>query len=99
MSLENYIPLYQLCTHYELEMSFFTNLDEFGLIELTEVKKSPCISNDKLEELEKIIRLHKELQLNFEGIDTVLHLLSKIDLMQSELDDLRNRLSLYEDNI
>ncbi len=40
--------------------------------------------------------MHKELQVNIEGIDVVLNLLQKIDALQAELLRVRNRLLLYE---
>ena len=96
MKEENLIPLQQLCRHYMVEMSFFDRLNEYGLIEIRSIKKSPCIHPDKIHDLEKMIRLHQELDINFEGIDTIFNLLEKIEALQTELMALKNRLRLYE---
>ncbi|GER58256.1 chaperone modulator CbpM [Patiriisocius marinus] len=97
MSLENFIPLDNLCTHYKVEMSFFRTLNEIGLIEITTVEQSLCVHKDKASDVEKIIRMHNELDINPEGIDTIFNLLEKINSLQSELVSVKNRLRLYED--
>lgn len=92
----HYIAIPDLCTHYQLEMSFFTGLKDYGLIEIISVEKTNCIHQEHVADLEKIIRLHQDLNLNFEGIDTVFNLLNKIDKLKSELNQTKNRLRLYE---
>lgn len=96
MSTEKSIPLNLLCTHYSVEMTFFSQLNELGLIEIITVEESQFIPEDSISDLEKIIRLHQELNLNPEGIDIVFHLLNKIEELQNELSAVRNRLGLYE---
>ena len=96
MSIENFIPLNQLCTNYKVEMSFFTNLNEFGLIEIITIEQSHFVHKDKASDIEKIIRMHDELEINFEGIDTIFNLLEKIKALQTELITTKNKLRLYE---
>ncbi|TXD82846.1 MerR family transcriptional regulator [Subsaximicrobium wynnwilliamsii] len=90
------IPIPELCTHYHLELSFFDELKNYGLIEITTVEQVYCIHKDRMPELEKMIRLHRELNLNFEGIDTVFNMLEKMERLQVELTTVKNRLRLYE---
>ena len=97
MSIENFIPLKQLCTYYKVEMSFFTNLNEFGLIEIKTIEQSHFVHKDKASDIEKIMRMHQELDINFEGIDTIFNLLEKIKTLQAELISTKNKLKLYED--
>lgn len=97
MSTENYVPVQQLCTHYNIEMSFINNLQEYGLIEINTIEASLCIHHDRITDLEKMIRLHHELDINMAGIDSVLHLLNKIEGLQTELLAIRNRLRIYEE--
>lgn len=96
MTMENLIPIPVLCAHYEVEMSFFTNLSEMGLLEIKTIETSQYIDSDAVYEIEKMIRMHHELDVNIEGIDVVFNLLQKIDLLQNELTTLKNRLRLYE---
>ena len=97
MTKENYIAINELCSHYKVEMSFFSNLNEFGLLELRTIEKTQYISIDKLNDLEKMLRLHQELNITTEGIDIVFNLLDKINNLQEELTSIKNRLRLYED--
>jgi len=97
METTDLIPLPSLCTHYKLEMSFFNALNDYGLIEIISVEKTYCIHQDKIADIEKMIRLHQELQLNFEGIDTVFNLLNKIEDLKSELISTQNKLKRFED--
>ncbi len=96
MNTISYIPLTQLCVHYEVEMTFFTNLKSFGLLEIITVEAVPVIDLDKISSIEKMIRLHKEMNLNFEAIDVVLNLLSKIEALQEDLMAVNNKLRRYE---
>ena len=97
MSIENYIPLNQLCTYYKVEMSFFTNLNEFGLIEIITIEQSHCVHKSRVSDIEKIMRMHQELDINIEGIDTIFNLLEKVTALRAELVAAKNRLRLYED--
>jgi len=99
MSTATYIPITTLCTHYKVETTFFEGLDEYGLIEITTVEKSPCIHQNHIKNLDAIVRLHNDLNINFEGIDTVLNLLEKIEDLQDELRITQNRLRLFEDGL
>jgi hypothetical protein len=96
MSIENFIPLETLCTHYNVELSFFSNLNEIGLIEIQTVEQLQYVHQDSIYEIEKMIRMHQDLEVNLEGIDVVFNLLQKIDSLKQELVDVRNRLRLYE---
>ena len=44
-----------------------------------------------------MLRLHRELDINIEGIDTIDHLLQRMDNLQKEVISLKNRIRLYED--
>jgi len=96
MNSENFISLEKMSSHYQLEVSFFSKLKEIELIEIILIEDVPYIHIDNLSELEKMIRLHTELELNLEGIDVVCNLLQKITDLETELQMVKNRLRLYE---
>ena len=96
MNLENLIPIPQLCSHYELDMSFFVNLSEIGLLQITTVETTSYIDLDSIQKREKMIHLHQDLEVNIEGIDVVFNLLQKMDSLQNEVIALKNRLRLHE---
>lgn len=99
MSKEKLIQINQLCTHYQVEMTLFSHLHEFGIIEILTIEDANFIHEDNINVVEKAVRLQKDLNINLEGIDTAFNLLEKIDQLQTELTTLKNRLRLYEDEI
>jgi hypothetical protein len=96
--MENLIPADEFCANHNIEVSFIRSLQENGLIEIMTIEEKGYIQASQLQELEKIVRLYYELDINLEGIETINHLLQRINNMQDEITALRNRLRLYETN-
>jgi len=98
MATQNLILIEKLCTHYEVELSFIKDLSNVGLIEIVVIDQTQFIHQDKLSDLEKMIRLYHDLELNLEGVDIVFNLLQKVESLQSQLNSVTNRLRLYEND-
>ncbi|HKO76948.1 MAG TPA: chaperone modulator CbpM [Flavobacterium sp.] len=96
MKTDNWILLQTLSSHYQVELSFFTTLNDLGLIEIEIMEQSFYIHENQMHNLERMIRLHQELEVNPEGIDVVFNLLQKIEHLQKDLITIQNRLRLYE---
>jgi hypothetical protein len=96
MNKANLIPANEFCASHEIEITFIDSLQEAGLIEITTIEETQYIQENQLNELEKIVRLYFELDINLEGIETVLQLLQRIINMQDEITILKNKLRLYE---
>ncbi len=96
MIRNNLISIQILCKHYEIDISFVNELFKMGLIKIEIVEETQYVSEDQINDLERIIRLQSELNLNLDGIDIVFNLLEKERLLQDEINMLKNRLSLYE---
>lgn len=96
MKTDNLILLKTVSSHYQVELSFFTHLQDLGLIEIEIMEQSPYIRENQIHNLERMIRMHHELEVNPEGIDVVFNLLQKIKQLQKELMAAQNRLRLYE---
>ena len=92
------IILDEFCASHDVEISFIRSLEEYGLIETIIVNKTLCVPGNELSRLEQIIRLHQELNINPEGIDVINNLLKRIEDMQNEIIELRNKLNFYEEN-
>ncbi|MDP3003817.1 MAG: chaperone modulator CbpM [Bacteroidales bacterium] len=84
------------CANHNIEISFISSLQQTGLIEITTVKETGFIDSNQLQQLEKIVRFYYELDINLEGIETITHLLQRVNSLQDEIIALRNRLRLYE---
>ena len=89
------IALNEFCSSHQVEISFIQSLEEHGLIETVIVDQSICVYANELPKLERIVRLHQELNINPEGIDVINELLKRMDDMRHEINDLKNRLDFY----
>lgn len=98
MQTEYLIEVEEFCSNNHVEAEFVSSLQQSGLIEITYVNNSKFIDIGYLRQLEKLIRLYYELDINLEGIEAITYLLKRIETMQVEIIDLRNRLLLYESN-
>lgn len=95
---KNLIAIKTLCSYYEIEFSFIDALHKTGLIQIVIIEQDQFIHQEQIGDLEKMIRLHHELNVNIEGIDVAFNLLEKEKELKEELNALKNRLRLYEDD-
>ena len=93
MDKDQLIPAKDFCIYHNVEYSFINSLEDSGLISITSVEQSAYISADEIQKLEKLIRLHYDLDINLEGIETIYHLLEKVEQMQKEILHLKNRIA------
>lgn len=98
METANVIVLDEFCATHQVEISFIRSLEEHGLIETIIVNESLCVTDNDVSKLEQIVRLHQQLNINSEGIDAIISLLQRIEIMQTEINELKNKLSFYEGN-
>ena len=92
----HYIALDDFCALHDIEASFINSLQQTGLIEITTIEQTGFLEESQLQEVEKYIRFHNDLDINLEGIESISHMLQRINLMHEEIVSLRNRLRLYE---
>jgi len=98
MNTRKLIPTQALCSHYNIEISFVDDLYKMGLIQIKIIEQNQFVHISQINDLEKIIRLHQELNMNLEGIDVVFNLLEKERKLRNELNILKNRLRIYEND-
>jgi len=96
MQTKNLIAVNEFCTRHNIEISFISSLQQTGLIEIATIEEAAFIDEDQLQQVEKFIRFYYDLDINLEGIETITHLLQRMNEMQNEIISLRNRLSIYE---
>ena len=97
MQTEELVPVQQFCTYHHVEESFIFSLQHAGLIEIVHTAQEIAIPVSQLNQLEKMVRLNNEMDINLEGIETISHLLQRMNDMQRQIADLHNRLQMYED--
>ena len=94
---EHLISTDEFCTHYKVEYSFISSLQQHGLIEVTTINEHSFIDHDHLKNMERLVRLRYDLDINMEGIEAITYLLNRVKNMQAEIIDLKNKLSRYEE--
>lgn len=96
MLTEEMIPANEFCTYHNIELSFIHALQDYDLIEIITLQEQVFVPKNQLQQLEKIVRLHYEMDINLEGIETITHLLQKVSMLQQHILELNNRLVMYE---
>lgn len=96
MKTETLILVEQFCTSHDIDITFITALQNFGLVEIIIVEEKKYLSPLQLREIEKMINLHYELEINLEGIDIITNLLRRIENLQGELTAAKNKLRLLD---
>jgi len=97
MDTKNLISIQQFCIHYKVPVTFIEALHEYDLIEITIAKDQEYISVNQINVVEKMVRLHYDLDINIEGIDVVYNLLKQVEILQKDIIKLNNKLKRYED--
>ena len=55
------------------------------------------LPKEQMEALERMVRMHFDLNINLEGIDAIYHLLQRVENLQREVVSLRRKLPPDED--
>lgn len=92
MEQEKSISIEECCVYYNIEISFVQKLNEHGLIELSQLDTALHITFEQLSDLEKYMHLHYELEINMEGLETIKHLLDRVNELQQEVNRLRKEI-------
>ena len=95
MATQKLVAVKEFCLHHNISNDFIIELYQNEIIELVTVKRTRFIPEKNLHTLEKIIRLHNDLEINLEGIQTILHLLSALEKKEAQLSTLRNQLEFF----
>lgn len=96
MNRKNLIQIKQFCLYHEIENTFITELNNYGLVEIIIQEEDEYLHPEQLPAIEKMIRMHYDLKINLEGIDAIYHLLNKIEVLQQNLTATQNKLRLFE---
>jgi chaperone modulatory protein CbpM len=93
MRTENLITVKDFCVYHNVAHTFVEYLADAGLVKVT---KTNCIPIDEIQKVERLVRLHNQLEINEPGVATINNLLEKLDDMEQEMSVLRSKLRLYE---
>ena len=89
MKISDLISISTLCEQYKLEDAFFKSLTEYDLIEIVVVNQEHFLKLEQINDLERILRFHNDLEINLAGIEVITNLLRRIDSLEKELKNFR----------
>lgn len=97
MENDQYILVEDLCQFHSIQITFLEDLREHRLIEFEEIDSKPTLPINQISKVERMIRLHRELDINAPGIDAVFNLLDKVESYKSRITELKNKLRRFEE--
>lgn len=90
------ISIERLSESYNVSPTLFKSLHSFDLIEIISNEAGEFIAYHHIGHIEKLLRLHFDLEINIENLDIINNLLSQIKHLKKENILLRNKLRFYE---
>lgn len=94
-----FISIKSICEIHKVEEAFVYTLYEYDILELKRDREEMLLHVDALPLLEKMVRLHKELNINPEGLQAVHLLLQRVQGLQEELLVIKRRLDAFDEFI
>ena len=96
MKQENYISVKTFCERHGVGESFVYSMYEYEVLQLEDEEDEGKLHVEDLPLLEKMVRLHNELDINPEGIQAIHHLLGQVESLQQEVASLKKKLDALE---
>lgn len=90
------IIISEYCVRNKIDPEFIAELENEGLIQVDIIENERYIHISQLRYLDQYVRWYYDLSINIEGIDVIRNLLDRMDEMQKEILDLRERLRLLD---
>ena len=81
------LTITQITNYHRVTPELLHEFARLGLIEILP-DPEPNVADAQLEALERMVRLHRELGINPEGIETVLHMRLRIEALQNRVQEL-----------
>jgi len=96
MEKADLIPAEDFCSHHSVSYTFVSGLCDAGLAEVVTIEEVQYIHPDCVADLEKLVRLHADLDINMEGIEAIAHLLQQVSDLRVQLKNMTQQLDMYK---
>ncbi len=90
------IPVEQFCISNNIPQFFIEDLFHYDLIKIIDIQSVKYIYCSEIPKIKKFTRLYYELEVNYQGIDIINHLLNQITNLKNEINVLQNTINFYE---
>ncbi|MCB0373390.1 MAG: chaperone modulator CbpM [Muricauda sp.] len=92
MEQKNYISIKTFCQRHGVQESFVYAMYEYEILQIQDPQGEAMLFEEELPILEKMVRLHNELDINAEGLQAIHHLLRQVEGLQEEVASLKRKL-------
>ena len=96
--MSNKISREELVKIYEIDITFFDELEEFGLLKTETEDDVKYLLYEELPTFEKFANWHYDLEVNMPGLQVIQNLLSQIHALQQENRQLMNKMFVTTEN-
>jgi len=96
MKEEHYISIKTFCERYGVGESFIYSMHEYEILKVEYDDDDGKLHLEDLPLLEKMVRLHNDLDINPQGIQAIYHLLGQVESLQEEVASLKKKLDTLE---
>ncbi|WP_104384890.1 chaperone modulator CbpM [Sphingobacterium sp. HMA12] len=90
------IKVIDFCQSRKVETTFLQTMEEYGLIHIVIQQEEQYIDEDELKKLERFSNLYYDLEVNPQGIQVASHLLDRVEQLQHEILQLKNKLKALD---
>ncbi|MDN3691903.1 chaperone modulator CbpM [Chryseobacterium tructae] len=87
----------ELVRIYNIEITFFDDLVEYGLLNIQVENEIHYLMYEDLPDLEKFANWHYDLEINLPGLEVIHNMLKKLEALKRRNRELMNKLSAISD--
>lgn len=87
----------ELVKIYDIEITFFDELVDYGLLNVHTENEIRYLSYEDLPDFEKFANWHYDLEINLPGLEVIHDMLQKIENLKQTNRELKNKLSAIND--
>ncbi|MGL6128420.1 chaperone modulator CbpM [Chryseobacterium artocarpi] len=87
----------ELVRIYNIEITFFDDLVEYGLLNIRVEDNIHYLMYEDLPDFEKFANWHYDLEINLPGLEVIHNMLKKLDALKRRNRELMNKLSALND--
>jgi chaperone modulatory protein CbpM len=91
-----YIAIEEFCNHHGIEVTLVREFADFGLVPLHVENNQEFLPDKAITRLERTLRLFRDLEVNKEGIEVILHMRKQLKKLRRQQERLLNRLQQLE---
>ena len=81
------ITITEIIRVHRVRPELLDELQQLGLLRV-QPEPEPCIEDEQLETLERMLRLHRDLGVNPAGIETIQHMRLRVEALQRRVREL-----------